>query len=103
MERYPIVSVDDHLLQSRDLWTTRLPNKLRSRAPHVEAKDDHEVWVFGDYVQDTLGMADVVGRNTNGADMFSPLNSRLICIACDLAFSMWLRNSFRYDSSSDAR
>jgi predicted TIM-barrel fold metal-dependent hydrolase len=71
MARYPIVSVDDHLLQPPDLWLKRLPRKFQDRAPQVTKMDDHEAWVFGDFVQDSLGMADVVGKNTGGVAEFS--------------------------------
>lgn len=31
-----LISVDDHVIEPRDLWTSRLPPSLRDRAPHVE-------------------------------------------------------------------
>jgi predicted TIM-barrel fold metal-dependent hydrolase len=31
----PIVSVDDHLVEPADLWTSRLPSDLRDRGPHI--------------------------------------------------------------------
>jgi predicted TIM-barrel fold metal-dependent hydrolase len=31
-----IISVDDHVVEPADLWTARLPARLRDRAPHVE-------------------------------------------------------------------
>ncbi|MDQ1395724.1 MAG: hypothetical protein QOG64_983, partial [Acidimicrobiaceae bacterium] len=35
MELPRIISVDDHVLEPADLWTSRLPAKLRDAAPHV--------------------------------------------------------------------
>lgn len=32
-----IVSVDDHVIEPKDLWTQRLPSRLRESAPRVEA------------------------------------------------------------------
>ena len=32
---YRIISVDDHVVEPPDLWTSRLPAKFRDRAPHV--------------------------------------------------------------------
>ena len=43
-----IISCDDHMDLSQlpaDLWTTRLPDSLRDRAPHVEERDGQAVWV----------------------------------------------------------
>jgi predicted TIM-barrel fold metal-dependent hydrolase len=45
---YRPISCDDHLdLQylPADLWTSRLPQSLRERAPHVEQRDGRSVWV----------------------------------------------------------
>jgi predicted TIM-barrel fold metal-dependent hydrolase len=68
MVEYPIVSVDDHLLQPRDLWLKRMPRKFLDEAPRVTEVDDHEVWVFGDLVHDSLGLAAAVGENTGGTE-----------------------------------
>jgi predicted TIM-barrel fold metal-dependent hydrolase len=35
MELPRIISVDDHVLEPGDLWTTRLPERLRARAPRL--------------------------------------------------------------------
>jgi len=31
----PIISVDDHILEPRDLWVRELPPSLRDRGPRV--------------------------------------------------------------------
>ena len=31
-----IISVDDHVLEPPDLWTSRLPAKYRERGPRIE-------------------------------------------------------------------
>ena len=31
-----MISVDDHVLEAPDLWTDRLPSRLRDRGPRVE-------------------------------------------------------------------
>jgi hypothetical protein len=33
-----IISVDDHVVEPKDLWTTRLPGRYRDRGPRVERK-----------------------------------------------------------------
>lgn len=46
-----MISCDDHLdLQylPAGLWQTRLPPKLRDRAPHVEERDGRAIWVCED-------------------------------------------------------
>ena len=30
-----IISVDDHLVEPADLWTSRLPEKYRDKGPHI--------------------------------------------------------------------
>jgi len=45
---YPLISCDDHLdlnMLPEDLWTSRLPEHLRHRAPHIEERDGKPVWV----------------------------------------------------------
>jgi predicted TIM-barrel fold metal-dependent hydrolase len=45
----PIISVDDHYLEPRDLFTARVPGRLRDEVPRME--DDNEGvpwWVFDD-------------------------------------------------------
>jgi predicted TIM-barrel fold metal-dependent hydrolase len=43
---YPIVDADSHVNEPPDLWTARLPARLRDRAPHVEHTENGDVWVF---------------------------------------------------------
>src|ERR1043165_6171078 len=43
-----LISCDDHMALSQlpaDLWTTRPPDSLPDRAPHVEERDGQMVWV----------------------------------------------------------
>ena len=45
---YKLISCDDHLdlgWLPADLWTQRLPQSLRSRAPHIEERDGRAIWV----------------------------------------------------------
>ncbi len=39
-----IISVDDHVVEPPDLWTTRLPAKFRDRGPRVERKKVQLHW-----------------------------------------------------------
>jgi hypothetical protein len=45
---YPLISCDDHLDLNQlppDLWSTRLPDHLKARAPKVEMVDGRAVWM----------------------------------------------------------
>jgi predicted TIM-barrel fold metal-dependent hydrolase len=45
---HPLISCDDHLDMNQlpaDLWTSRLPDHLKDRAPHVEVKDGMALWM----------------------------------------------------------
>ncbi len=43
---YPIVDADSHVNEPPDLWTERLPEKYRERAPRVEHTEKGDVWSF---------------------------------------------------------
>ena len=46
---YTMISADDHIdlgYLPKNLWTDRLPNSLKDRAPHVEDRGEKdEYWV----------------------------------------------------------
>lgn len=41
-----VVSADSHVLEPADLWTTRLDNRFRDRAPRVVRKQDGPGYAF---------------------------------------------------------
>ncbi|MCH8192035.1 MAG: amidohydrolase [Chloroflexi bacterium] len=41
--QFKMISADSHVVEPPDLWLTRLPEKYRDRAPHIESRED------GDY------------------------------------------------------
>ena len=43
-----LFSADDHLIEPRDLWTSRLPAKYKDVGPHVIEEDGAEWWVWED-------------------------------------------------------
>ena len=48
MLNHRLISCDDHLDLNQmpaDLWTSRLPERLRDRAPHIEERNGRCVWV----------------------------------------------------------
>ena len=61
--RYTVISVDDHLVEPRDMFEGRLPKKYADVAPKViETKSGHEVWSFDDQIFSQVGMNAMAGR-----------------------------------------
>ena len=63
---YNVISADNHILEPRDLFTTRLPLEYRDRAPRVlPGNDGGDGWSFdGKTVQRTLGIEAIAGRGS---------------------------------------
>jgi predicted TIM-barrel fold metal-dependent hydrolase len=59
---YTLFSVDDHIVEPRDVWTTRVPAKYRDRAPHVIERDGREMWVWDGGSELTMGLNAVPGK-----------------------------------------
>ena len=60
---YTVISVDDHLVEPRDMFEGRLPGKLQDRAPRiVETEQGHEVWEFDGQRHFQVGQNAVAGR-----------------------------------------
>jgi predicted TIM-barrel fold metal-dependent hydrolase len=101
-----MISVDDHLIEPPDLWTTRLPSSMREHAPRVERSDaGGDQWVFEDQVVPLLGMTAVAGAGGAGyRDTISFADMRpscydaaarvadldLDCIAASACFPTWV-------------
>jgi predicted TIM-barrel fold metal-dependent hydrolase len=60
--RFTIISVDDHLIEPRDLFEGRLPANLADRAPRVVEDGASEVWDFDGRRYPNIGLNAVVGR-----------------------------------------
>jgi len=43
---YQLISADSHVLEPPDLWTARVPAKLRDRAPRMERFAEGDAWVL---------------------------------------------------------
>ena len=52
---WPIVSVDDHLLEPRDTFVGRMPEHLAERAPRIVESNGLEYWQLGDQRLAILG------------------------------------------------
>lgn len=72
--RYPIISVDDHLIEPPDVFEGRMPAKFRDTAPRVE-RDDAGVdwWIFEDERVPLLGADGIQGWEP-GKGYLGPVN-----------------------------
>lgn len=59
---YDLFSVDDHIIEPRDLWTSRLPAKYVEDGPRVIAADDREYWIWEGKRLETMGLNAVAGK-----------------------------------------
>ena len=60
--KFTVVSVDDHIVEPKDMFEGRLPKKLQDRAPRVVEIEDGEAWVFESVSYPQLGFNAMVGR-----------------------------------------
>ena len=61
--RWPIISVDDHIVEPRHAFDGRYPAEFVDRAPRVvEAEDGSEAWLYDGQVLPNVGFNAVVGR-----------------------------------------
>jgi predicted TIM-barrel fold metal-dependent hydrolase len=60
---YTIVSVDDHLVEPRDLFEGRMPASMVEDAPRViENERGQELWLYEDVLYPQIGLNAIVGR-----------------------------------------
>src|SRR5579862_5211876 len=66
LEGLKVVDVDTHVTEKHDLWTSRVPEKMKSLVPHV-VKDSNGVqtWVFNgeDVLHKPAGTASVIRKD----------------------------------------
>ncbi len=61
--RYPVISVDDHLIEPPDLFEGRMPAQLVDVAPRlVEFDDGRQAWAYEDNLFPNIGLNAVTGR-----------------------------------------
>jgi predicted TIM-barrel fold metal-dependent hydrolase len=61
--RFPVISVDDHLIEPADLFEGRMPSGLQDRAPRiVEFAGGAQAWTYEDGLYPNVGLNAVVGR-----------------------------------------
>ena len=59
-----IVDVDTHLSEPGDLWTARLPQSMKSKAPHIKRVGEMDYWHIGEEII-SPGTASVIDKNRN--------------------------------------
>ncbi len=63
VRHYPVISVDDHLIEPRDLFDGRMPWQHVADAPRIVEDDDgQEAWLFEGNRYPNIGLNAVVGR-----------------------------------------
>ena len=61
--RFPLISVDDHLIEPPDLFDGRMPAKLADAAPRLAERDDgSQAWIYEGNPYPNIGLNAVVGR-----------------------------------------
>lgn len=59
-----LISVDDHVVEAPDVWTSRVPRKYRDVAPRViRSAEGHDVWAYEDVRWGVAGVSAVIGRD----------------------------------------
>ena len=46
VREYKLISADGHIIEPPDLWTERLPEKFKSRAPHQVSLEQGDAWIL---------------------------------------------------------
>jgi predicted TIM-barrel fold metal-dependent hydrolase len=59
---YKIFSVDDHIVEPADVWSSRVPSRYRDTAPHVVEEDGREYWEYENTRILTMGLNAVAGK-----------------------------------------
>jgi predicted TIM-barrel fold metal-dependent hydrolase len=60
--KYTVISADDHIVEPKHTFEGRMPAKFIDRAPHVERRDNADVWVYDGKDIPNVGFNAVVGR-----------------------------------------
>ncbi|HUE07973.1 MAG TPA: amidohydrolase family protein [Acidimicrobiales bacterium] len=73
VQRYTVISVDDHVVEPAHMFEGRLPAAVQARAPRiVETPQGHQVWEFEGERYTQVGMNAVAGRrpDSHGLEPF---------------------------------
>ena len=83
MRRHRLVSADSHVVEPPDVWTRRMPAKLRDRAPRQQRFEEGDAWVIEGLAQPfPFGLRfDEIGNNKIGEDAGELSDGELKCRA----------------------
>ncbi len=59
---YQLVSADDHVQEPEDTWQSRVPSKLKARAPKIVHTPNGDAWEIDGKVGATFGLGAQAGR-----------------------------------------
>ncbi len=61
--RYTIIDSDTHVTEAADLWTSRVPARLKDRVPRVEWDEEkqEQAWYIGDEWINSVGITAIAG------------------------------------------
>jgi predicted TIM-barrel fold metal-dependent hydrolase len=62
MRSYNVISSDDHVEEPKDTWQSRVPAKLRDRAPRVVRVEDGDAWEINGVRGRTIGLEAQAGK-----------------------------------------
>lgn len=69
MNRLPLISADSHVVEPGDLWTTRVSDAFKDRAPHVRPREDGGGLVFVPTGAAPFPVASVFGLGRSGEEL----------------------------------
>ena len=61
MDQPRVISSDSHVIEQKDLWTSRMPARFRDRAPHIVSQEDADWWICDGRKVASLGIGSDVG------------------------------------------
>jgi predicted TIM-barrel fold metal-dependent hydrolase len=71
--RFPLISVDDHIIETPDVFVSRVPARLRERVPHVREEDGIPIWHIGGHRQPIVAGNALSGRPVSEWHFYDPL------------------------------
>ncbi len=62
MNGYTIIDVDTHVTETPDVWTSRVPARMREAVPHIDTDaQGRQWWVLGDKRLASPGLSATAG------------------------------------------
>jgi predicted TIM-barrel fold metal-dependent hydrolase len=66
---HKLFSVDDHIIEPADTWSTRVAAKYKDKAPHIVMEGARQIWVYEDTRNVTVGLNATAGKSSDEWDM----------------------------------